>query len=531
MATSPEAAGWRTRVAGILFAAIGLFQIYGYLIASGDAARYGIATNAFVIVFLGLPVLAGIRLAVAPQLGVAWMVGGAYTFLFLVVEMITVLGELVHGTLTPEDPLITAGCVVALYYTLTPNAPRPETRSVLLEIGGVLSAVVIVVIGLAGGGAFVASLVRAMSIPGFAASVPWLAFWLIVIIPTVAFIVAAIGERRAGGRTFRDQAAANRRLSWILLLALVGVLTVTIQAAVILATGDPASAVAGAVFATVIGVLAAIATRRFGAEILLDAVGATRADPVRDRTVLDVAGEVAVAAGIPPPAVWIVHDLSENAFSTGTSPSRASLVVTDGLVQRLDREELQAVVSHEIGHIRNQDTLYGLYVAVMVGIVATITDGAFWMVVEGWRHGWFVWTGRGRGALSGLVAGLVVGAILFVVTLAFRIVAPFAAFLVRAAVSREREFLADATAVDLTRNPAGLERALAEVAKDSTRLGPANRGMQHLWFRNPVAPGRDGPWNLLATHPTFRARIDRLRVLEGLPPMQPTEAAALGVEA
>jgi heat shock protein HtpX len=186
----------------------------------------------------------------------------------------------------------------------------------------------------------------------------------------------------------------------------------------------------------------------------------------------------------------------------------------------MDREQLQGVIGHEIGHIRNLDTRYALYVAVLVGLVALVTDGFVRVIVEGWKNGAFIWTSDGDGAIAALAAGLLVGIFLLIVASLLRLVAPLFSMLVQAATSREREFLADATSVEFTRNAAGLERALAALAGDTDTLDAANRGTQHLWFRNPVKEGSDRRAGLLSTHPSLGARIDRLRVLQGLAPMR-----------
>ena len=217
--------------------------------------------------------------------------------------------------------------------------------------------------------------------------------------------------------------------------------------------------------------------------------------------------------------MYVIDDGSMNAFATGRDPAHASLAVTSGLLARLDREELQGVIGHEVGHIRNLDTRYALYVAVLVGLVALVTDGFLRLVVEAWRHGAFVWQVEdddGKAAVAAFVTGILVGLFLLVVAAILRVAAPLFSLLVQAAVSREREYLADATSVELTRNPVGLERALASLADDTDALDGANRGTQHLWFRNPVKPGSDRRPGIFATHPSLGARVERLRRMRGL---------------
>jgi heat shock protein HtpX len=196
----------------------------------------------------------------------------------------------------------------------------------------------------------------------------------------------------------------------------------------------------------------------------------------------------------------------------------------------MDREQLQGVIGHELGHIRNLDTRYALFVAVLVGLVALVTDGFLQLVIEGWRQGAFFWKGDDKSALATLAAGILVGLFLLIVAALLRVVAPFFSALVQASTSREREFLADATSVEFTRNPRALERALTSIANDADTLEAANRGTQHLWFRNPVKDGSDRRAGLLSTHPSLAARIDRLRSLQGLEPLGSRDAVGPATE-
>jgi heat shock protein HtpX len=221
-----------------------------------------------------------------------------------------------------------------------------------------------------------------------------------------------------------------------------------------------------------------------------------------------------------------------NAFATGRDPAHASIAVTRGLLARLDREELQGVIGHEIGHVRNCDTRYALYVAVLVGLVALVTDGFLRLVVDAWQRGAFIWTGGddAKETVAAFVSGILVGLFLLLVAVILRVAAPLFSLLVQAAVSREREYLADATSVELTRNPIGLERALASIADDADPLEGANRGTQHLWFRNPVKPGSDRGPGIFATHPSLGARIERLRRMRGLSGSETDAPPALDTE-
>jgi heat shock protein HtpX len=230
---------------------------------------------------------------------------------------------------------------------------------------------------------------------------------------------------------------------------------------------------------------------------------------------MNVVNELSIAADMPPPQIYVIPDNSLNALAVGTKPDNAAMAVTSGMLERFDREQLQGVIGHELSHIRNFDSRYGVYVAILVGLVALVTDGFLRMVVEGWKQGVFlrgVEADDAKGAAAGLAAGVAIGVVALVVALVLRLFAPIASLLVQAAVSRQREFLADASSVELTRNPTGLARALGALRQDRDPVDFANRGSQHLWFTNPVsASSLDEPGtNWLSTHPTLDARIARL---------------------
>lgn len=431
----------------------------------------------------------------------AGRLGADALVLFLMVAAIGIaLGGLAAttGDVTEDetDPLGRLGAVVAF------------AVAILMAAGAA-----VVVVSLAGAVANAVSRDESLDL------LPWLAFAVVLVVPPVTFAIASFASRRAAGGTFYSQAAANRRNSVLLLVALIGIVAATVEIITVSLTYDPVPALWAAGIAILVGIAAAVGADRFGSGIILDSAGAKRADPRRDRELVDVVGEIALAANIPIPAIYVIEDGSENAFATGRDPAHASVAVTRGLLKRMDREELQGVVGHELGHVRNLDTRYALYIAVFVGLVALVTDGFLRIVVRAWREGVFL-----RGKKKAFVAGLLVGLFLLIVAVLLRLLAPLFAALVQAATSREREFLADATSVELTRNPRALERALTSLAGDQDTLEAANRGTQHLWFRNPVREGSDRRTSLFATHPSLAARIDRLRVLQGLDPLDPQAA-------
>src|SRR5439155_23089906 len=169
-------------------------------------------------------------------------------------------------------------------------------------------------------------------------------------------------------------------------------------------------------------------------------------------------------------------DTAPDAFATGRDPEHASVAITTGLLQKLDREELQGVIGHEPSHVRNFDIRFALLVAVLVGSIALLAD--FFLRFTFW--------GGGRRGGGDRDKGGALIAIVYVIAIVLAILAPFIARLVQLAVSRQRESLADASSVELTRNPHGLEQALAKIAGDKEVLEVANRATQHLYFTNPI---------------------------------------------
>jgi heat shock protein HtpX len=345
---------------------------------------------------------------------------------------------------------------------------------------------------------------------------PRLSAWAIALIPAAALLLAFFVSRRTEGGMFYQQQRTNRVISVLLLIAIIGLLVALGEAIAASLTFDSYWALFGAGVASLLGLGAAGYAYFAGSSAVLSSARARTADPARERVLFDVVSELSIAANMPPPKVAVIDDASINALAVGTRSSNAVVAVTSGALRNLDREQLQGVVAHELSHIRNLDSRYGVYVAVLVGLVALVTDGFLRIVVEAWRNGVFL---RGassddeKGALAGLAIGVGAGIFLLLIALVLRVFAPIASLFVQAAVSRQREYLADATSVELTRNPTGLARALAAIRDNPLPLARANRGSQHLWFDSPLGHNNDGMWHLLATHPTLDARINRLAEL------------------
>lgn len=316
--------------------------------------------------------------------------------------------------------------------------------------------------------------------------------------------------------TFYEQESANRRESLLLVVVVMAVL-----AALGFAIGYGTSgAVAGGVAVTggalALGTVLSLGSYFGGDKLVLGSSGAKEVDPASAPQLVNVVQEMALAAGVPMPKVYIIDDTAPNAFATGRDPQHASVAITTGLLQKLDREELQGVLGHELSHVRNFDIRFSLLVAVLVGSIALLAD--FFLRFTFWGGGRRDSSDRGGGGLA---------AIVFVVAIILAVLAPIFARLVQLAVSRQREYLADASSVELTRNPQGLERALAKIAGDKEVLEVANRATAHLYFTNPIKKFEQRSSSIFSTHPPIVDRINRLRKLTGEPPLQAADVAAL----
>ena len=317
--------------------------------------------------------------------------------------------------------------------------------------------------------------------------------------------------------TFYGQIAENRRNSTLLALvviALFGVLGFAIGYAI---TGYASGALGVMGLAVLLGSLAAAGSYFGGDSLVLSVSGAKEVDEAAAPQLLNVVREMSIAANVPMPKVYVIDDTAPNAFATGRDPKHASVAITTGLLDKLDREELQGVIGHEMSHVRNFDIRFALLVGVLVGSIALLAD--FFLRFTFWGGGRR--SRDDRGGSSGLQA------IFFVLAIVLSILAPIAARLVQLAVNRQREYLADASSVQLTRNPYGIERALAKISEDQEVLEVANRATQHMYFTNPIKKFEQRASGLFSTHPPTIERINRLRQLTGDRPLQGPEADQL----
>ncbi|HEX5396970.1 MAG TPA: M48 family metallopeptidase [Candidatus Limnocylindria bacterium] len=304
--------------------------------------------------------------------------------------------------------------------------------------------------------------------------------------------------------TFYRAISRNRRDSWLLVGVVVIVLGV-LGGAIGAATGYGWWGVG---LAVVVAAVMSVGSFFAGDRLVLLSSGARRVDagqPSREyQQLVNVVNEMRLAAGVPMPAVYVIDDTAPNAFATGRDPRHASITATTGLLAKMDREELQGVIAHEMSHVRNYDIRFTLLVGVLVGAVALLAD---------WFLRFTFWGGGRRSSSDNNRGGGGGAAILFLLAIVLAVLAPLISRLVQLAVSRRRESLADVSGVELTRNPLGLASALQKIAADPEVLEVANRATQHLYIVNPIKSFEKRSKSMWDTHPPI---AERVKVLEGL---------------
>jgi heat shock protein HtpX len=270
-----------------------------------------------------------------------------------------------------------------------------------------------------------------------------------------------------------------------------------------------------------------------GASLVLASVQARELTPdtPRHQMVLDVVREMALAARMPVPKAYLMDDPSPNAFATGRDPEHSVICVTQGLLDTMDREQLQGVIGHEMAHVRDYDIRTMMMIAVLVAGVAMLAD---FMYRSMWYTGG-IGGGRRRGGDDREDGGGNAGAIIALVVFILGVLAPIFAQLLAMAVSREREYLADAASVEFTRNPRALLRALERIAETESPLRRASRGTAHMFIVNPLEGAREVDEgffaNLFSTHPPLSRRIARLRAMAGEMPVDASAPVAEGAGA
>jgi heat shock protein HtpX len=300
--------------------------------------------------------------------------------------------------------------------------------------------------------------------------------------------------------TFRDRIGVNRRNSLFLILVFLAFALILGYVIGYAWIGDPAGALIGLVVAFALGTISGLVSYYAGDKMVLAASRAKEITHEDAPRLFNVVEEMSIAGGLPVPKVYIIQDSAPNAFATGRDPEHASIAVTSGLLDKLGRDELQGVVAHEMAHVGNFDIRYAMLVGILVGTTVLISD----FFLRG------LWFGGGRNREGGGYVQI----IMLVVAIVLAILAPLFARLLQLSISRQREYLADATAVRLTRNPDGLADALQKISGDREVLEVANRATAHLYIVNPVKSFEKRARGLFSTHPPIEERIKILRAME-----------------
>ena len=296
---------------------------------------------------------------------------------------------------------------------------------------------------------------------------------------------------------FRTMQAANRRKTIGLLMGMGVLMWCVVYAALTYFGGSGAGIVPIAVGIALISVWGSY----YGSDkLVLTMTGAKLIQESDNPKLFDLIQEVIVASGLPMPKVAIVIDSAPNAFATGRNPEHALIAFTTGILDAMDRDQLQGVIAHEMAHVANRDTLVSAVAATTAGAIAILSDMLTRMM---WFGG-----GRDRSREGGG------NPLLLVVSLVILILAPLAAMMLKSAISRKRESLADATAVAFTRNPAGLRSALEVLASDSTVVQQRSTAVAHIWIESPL--DAKSVSKLFSTHPPIAERIAVLRSMESL---------------
>jgi len=257
-----------------------------------------------------------------------------------------------------------------------------------------------------------------------------------------------------------------------------------------------------AAFGLIFASIGALVSYFTGTKVIMAVSGAHKVSPEDEKQLHNIVEELCVASGLPKPDIYIIEDSAPNAFACGRNPEHSAIAVTRGLMAKLNRNELQGVIAHELSHVQNFDILFGTLVSVLVGTIVLMCDLFLRMSIFGGRR-------RRSSNNSGQA-----GAIIAIIAIALMILAPIFATIIQLAVSRKREYLADSTGAKMTRNPEALASALLKIADDPDPLEAANRGTQHLYIVNPLkGKAHAVSQSLFSTHPPIADRVARLRAM------------------
>lgn len=317
-----------------------------------------------------------------------------------------------------------------------------------------------------------------------------------------------MSQSRSPVETLNPYAAisSNRRKTAILVVVFILVVGVAVWAAGIVLGVPLDASIVVAVIGVIISLIAAFIAYRRGDSVVLRIAEAKLAHKAAYPQLFRTVENLCIGSGTPMPKVHIIQDDALNAFATGRDPEHASIAVTTGLLEKLEPLELEGVIAHEISHIRNLDIRLMMMTAVLIGIIAVIADVVL-------RATWYGAGSRNRYKGNGEGKGAIVVLVIAFVAL---LLAPIAGALIQMSISRQREFLADASGALLTRYPEGLASALEKISVDADPLDEATKGTSHMYFVNPLSAHASSLNNMFGSHPPIHERIERLRNMMGV---------------
>ena len=301
--------------------------------------------------------------------------------------------------------------------------------------------------------------------------------------------------------TLYNQADKNTRLTW---LYITGFLVFVIGVGYVFAGALNNSVIL--YVAVIFSIIMSFGSYWWSDKIVLAMSGAKAIDHESNREIYHLVENLCITAGLPAPKIYIIDDSAPNAFATGRDPEHAVICFTTGILDKLEKTELEGVAAHELSHVGNRDILLSTVVVVMVGFITLLAD---------WFRHWAFWPARNasrREAGGGGRDGDQLKIILMIVAIVLSILAPIAAVMMQLAISRKREFLADADGALLTRYPEGLAKALEKISADTEPLEAANRATAHLYIVNPFKGKKFS--NLFSTHPPIEDRVAALRGMD-----------------
>lgn len=297
--------------------------------------------------------------------------------------------------------------------------------------------------------------------------------------------------------TIYNQIDANRRKTFFLMLGF-SIFIVVVAYVLVLALGFEGIGALGFVgIFLIISGFVNLGSYYWSDKLVLSMTGAKPINKESNRDLYRIVENLTISSGSPMPKIFVMDDPASNAFATGRDPKHAVIVFSSGLLNRLDKLELEGVAAHELSHVRNYDTRLMSIVVVLVGMIALLADIFF-------RSLWF--GGGSRGRRGG-------GALIIIVGVAVAVLAPIAAQLIKLSISRRREFLADSSGALLTRNPEGLASALLKISNDTTPAKHVSTANAHLFIANPFKGKQGKSWlaRLFQTHPPMEERVKALR--------------------